>query len=102
MEGFESSDANLGIGDLVLDVSGDVGPAVGRVNEPELAIALGEVGNVSVGVLTSENGEAVNVLSHSRGVMVVGRIFLSREKSTIMKNNYIQTQTKSTKLLTPL
>ena len=65
MEGLESSDSNLGIGDLVLDVCGDIGPAFGGVSEEELTGALGEVGDVSVGVLTSENGEAVYVLGHS-------------------------------------
>ena len=96
MEGLESGNTNLGVGDLVLDVAGDVSPAVLGINEPKLASALGKVSDVSVGVLTGENREAVNVLGHFFEALWSRRSFLVDVKSTIMKNNYIQTLIKST------
>ena len=76
MEGLKSGNTNLGVSDLVLDVAGDVSPAVFGVNEPKLASALGEVGDVSVGVLTGENREAVNVLGHLLEALWDRRSFL--------------------------
>lgn len=58
MECLECSDSNLSVGELVLNVRGDISPAVSCIDDVDLTVTLGNVGNITVGVLTSENGKA--------------------------------------------